>query len=181
MRPRITGLDLQIVDRRSSVPLTSVVVNIVVDATHLLTEHTDVRGRVSADLAEGAYDVMIMHGGYTATLIRGVGVLDGHRVELVRGLEPGNGKLEEKPAGAIGGICYDRLSQPLMNIIVQASAEGHSYTVRSDKQGCYMLNGLQPGKYHVTWRTADRALMTDDIEIGRPRQLVRKDVHLLYA
>ena len=176
-----TGLDLQIVDRRSSVPLTSVVINIVLDAKRLMTEHTDVHGRVSVDLPEGAYDVMILAGGYTSTLIRGVGVLEGHRVDLIRGLAPGNGKLEEKPAGAIGGVCVDRLSQPLMNIIVQANAEGLSYTVRSDRKGCYMLNGLPPAKYKVVWRTADRALMTADIDLLRPRQLVRKDVQLLYA
>jgi hypothetical protein len=182
VRPQnTTGLDLQIVDRRSSVPLTSVVVNIVLDATHLRTEHTDVRGRVSVDLPEGAYDIMLLAGGYTSTLIRGVGVLEGQRVELIRGLEVGDGRVEEKPAGAIGGVCYDRLSQPLMNIIVQAAADGLSFTVRSDRHGCYMLNGLPPAKYRVTWRTADRALMTDTIELAKPRELVRKDVHLLYA
>ena len=179
--PNTTGLDLQIVDRRSSVPLASVVVNIVLDPSHLRTEHTDVRGRISVDLPQGAYDVMILAGGYTATLMRGVGVLDGQRVELIRGLSPGNGRLEEKPAGAIGGICHDRLSQPLMNIIVQAAADGQSYTVRTDRKGCYMLNGLVPGTYRLTWRTADRALLTEEVELSHPRQLMRKDVRLLYA
>jgi hypothetical protein len=159
----------------------SVVVNIVLDATHLMTEHTDSRGRVSVDLPQGAYDVMILAGGYTSTLVRGVGVLEGQRVELIRGLTPGNGKLEEKPAGAIGGVCYDRLSQPIMNVIVQAAAEGLNYTVRSDKKGCYMLNGLPPASYQITWRTGDRALMTEQVELSRARELVRKDVHLLYA
>ncbi|MGH7714808.1 MAG: hypothetical protein ACREML_02315, partial [Vulcanimicrobiaceae bacterium] len=72
MRPSeaTTGLDLQVVDRRSAVPIASVVINIVRDATHLITEHTDIRGRISIDLPEGAYDVMIMAGGYTSTLLR---------------------------------------------------------------------------------------------------------------
>jgi hypothetical protein len=161
--------------------LTSVVVNIVLDAMRLLTEHTDVRGRVSVDLPEGAYDIMVIAGGYTSTLMRGIGVLEGQRVELIRGLTAGDGRVEEKPAGAIGGVCYDRLSQPLMNIIVQANADGLSFTVRTDRHGCYMLNGLPPGKYRVTWRAADRALMSDEIDLPKARELVRKDVHLLYA
>jgi hypothetical protein len=158
-----------------------VVINIVRDASHLITEHTDVRGRVSIDLPQGAYDVMIMAGGYTSTLLRGVGVLDGQRVELIRGLSPGSDRVEEKPAGAIGGVCLDRLGHPIMNIIVQAATEGLSYTVRTDKHGCYVLSGLQPSTYRVTWRSGDRALMTEDISVPRPRELIRKDVRLLYA
>lgn len=176
-----TGLDLQVVDRRSAVPLAAVVVNVVRDATHLITEHTDVHGRVSVDLPEGAYDVMILAGGYTSTLLRGVGVLDGQRVEVIRGLTPGNGRVEEKPAGAIGGIVTDRLGHAIMNIIVQAMGEGANYTVRTDKHGCYVLSGLLPGKYRVMWRAGDRALMNEDISVTRPRELVRKDVQLLYA
>jgi hypothetical protein len=183
MRPSeaASGLDLQVVDRRSAVPISSVVINIVRDATHLITEHTDIRGRVSVDLPEGAYDIMIMAGGYTSTLLRGVGVLDGQRVELIRGLTPGNDRVEEKPAGAIGGVCLDRLGHPIMNIIVQAAGEGVSYTVRTDRHGCYVLSGLLPAKYRVVWRSGDRALMTDDISVSKPRELVRKDVRLLYA
>lgn len=156
-------------------------VNIVRDASHLITEHTDVHGRVSIDLPQGAYDIMVLAGGYTSMLMRGVGVLDGQRVELIRGLTPGDGRVEEKPAGAIGGICLDRLKHPIMNVIVQAMGEGVSYTVRSDKHGCYVLSGLLPGTYRVVWRTGDRALMTEDITLSRPRELVRKDVNLLYA
>ncbi|MBV8424023.1 MAG: carboxypeptidase regulatory-like domain-containing protein [Candidatus Eremiobacteraeota bacterium] len=157
------------------------VINIVRDASHLITEHTDVHGRVSVDLPQGAYDVMILAGGYTSTLLRGVGVLDGQRVELIRGLTPGDGRVEEKPAGAIGGICLDRLGHPIMNVIVQAMGDGQNYTVRSDKKGCYVLSGLRPGKYRIVWRTGDRALMTEDINLEHPRELVRKDVALLYA
>jgi hypothetical protein len=44
-----------------------------------------------------------------------------------------------------------------------------------------VLSGLLPAKYRVVWRSGDRALMTDDISISKPRELVRKDVRLLYA
>ena len=175
-----SGLDLQIVDRRSAIPITGVIVNIVCDA-HLLTEHTDVHGRISVDIPEGAYDVMIQASGYTPTLLRGVGVLGGQRVEMLRALSPGNERLEEAPAGAIGGVCSDRLDRPLVNVIVQATAKGQSFTVRSDKRGCYMLAGLPPATYTVMWRTGDRALQTEEIEISGPGELVRKDVRLLYA
>jgi|SRR5579872_1258509 len=175
-----TGLDLQIVDRRSAIPITGVVVNILHD-TQLLTEQTDVRGRISVDIPEGAYDVMIQASGYTPTLLRGVGVLGGQRVEMLRALSPGADRLEEAPAGAIGGVCTDRLDHPLANVIVQATAKGQSYTVRSDKRGCYMLGGLPPATYTVIWRTGDRALQTEEIEVSTPRELIRKDVRLLYA
>ena len=175
-----SGLDLQIVDRRSAIPITGVIVNILCEE-HLLTEHTDVHGRISVDIPQGAYDVMIQARGYTPTLLRGVGVLGGQRVEMLRALSPGNECLEEAPAGAIGGVCWDRLDRPLVNVIVQASSRGQSFTVRSDKRGCYMLGGLPPATYTVIWRTGDRALHTEDIEIATPRKLVRKDVRLLYA
>ncbi|MBV8148470.1 MAG: hypothetical protein JO092_05205, partial [Candidatus Eremiobacteraeota bacterium] len=59
-------MDLQVVDRRSAVPISAVVINVIRDATHLITERTDVHGRVHVDLPQGAYDVMIMAGGYPA-------------------------------------------------------------------------------------------------------------------
>jgi hypothetical protein len=178
--PETSGLDLRIVDRRSAIPITSVVVNVIGDS-HLVTEQTDVRGSIAFDLPEGAYDVMIFAAGYTPTLLRGIGVLSGQRVELIRALSPGDERLEDPPAGAIGGTCLDRVDRPLANIIVLATAKGMSCTARTDKHGCYMLSSLPPDVYRVTWRAGDRALLTEEIEVERPGQLVRKDVRLLYA
>ena len=175
-----TGLDVVVIDRRSSIPLGSAVINVVRDEAHLTTEHADVHGRVSVDLPEGAFDVMVSAGGYVASLFRGVGVLAGQRVEIVRALGAGEGRVEEPPAGAIGGRCLDRLDQPLANIIVQAMSDTLNYTVRSDKHGCYMLNGVQPGKYRVTWRSGDRALLTQEMKVERPRQFIRFDAQLLF-
>jgi hypothetical protein len=181
VRTYTTGLDLQLVDRRSAIPIGSAVVNIAWDSNRLTTEHADVHGRVSVELPEGAYDVMVAADGYNAALFRGIGVLEGQRVELIRALSVGNGRLEEKPSGAIGGTCVDRLEQPISNIIVQATSGALNYTVRTDKHGCYMLNGVEPGTYSVTFRTGDRAVLSQQLTIARPRQLIRYDARLLFV
>jgi hypothetical protein len=168
-------------DRRSSIPLASAVVNIVWGTDRISTEHADVHGVVSADLPEGSYDVLVAASGYMSSLFRGIGVLEGQRVEVVRALIPGRGPgAQEQPSSAIGGMVVDRLEHPLSNIIVQATSSEHNYTVRSDRHGCYVLNNVVPGAYEVIWRNGDRALLKESIEIDKPHVLVRRDVRLLY-
>lgn len=175
-----TGLDLTLLDRRSSIPLASAGVNIVWGGDRLTTEHADLHGRVAVDLPEGAYDVLIAAQGYMSSLFRGIGVLEGARVELSRALVPGEGHAEEEPAGAIGGFVLDRLNRPVMNIIVQASSDHNNYTVRSDKQGVYVLHNVIPNTYEVIWRAGDRALLKQNVVVESARQLVRVDAQLLY-
>jgi len=178
--PSSTGLDLMLLDRRSSIPLATAVVNLL-SHDRLTTAQADVHGKISLDLPEGSYDLMVAAKGYMSALFRGLGVVDGRRVEVIRGLDPGGGRsIEELPAGSIGGLIIDRLDQPVTNIIVQAASAQNNYTTRSDKTGCYVLNNVIPGEYEIVWRAGDRALNTEKLKLGGPRLLLRHDVRLIY-
>jgi hypothetical protein len=176
-----TGLDLRLLDRRSSIPLASAVANIVWDNARVTTEHADIRGNIAVNLPQGSYDVLVVAAGYMSSLFRGIGVLDGQRVEVIRGLSPGQGPGDqEKPASAIGGMVLDRLEHPIANIIVQATSGQHNYTVRSDRHGCYVIHNVIPGTYEIVWRAGDRALFKEEIPVPKAGQLIRYDARLRY-
>ena len=149
----------------------------------------DDKGQIDMDLPEGSYDLVISAQGYLSMLLRGIGVLGGHRTDVLRGLVPGEGHGEDEPAStAVGGFIKDRLGHPLPNLLIQAvtrttsiTETGKVYAARTDKQGGYVIHGIGYGHYELVVRAAERFLTKEALEVMDNKHFVRKDVQLMGA
>lgn len=146
-------------------------------------------GSATLELAEGAYDVIVSAKGYLSMLIRGVGVLGGHKTDMMRGLVPGEGHGEEEhPSTAVGGYVRDRLGHPLSNLLVQLVTQtrslvetGKTYAGSTDNRGAFVVHGVSAGEYEIVLRTTNRLLAREPVRISDVKRFVRHDVTLLNA
>lgn len=144
-------------------------------------------GSATLELAEGAYDVIVSAKGYLSMLIRGVGVLGGHKTDMMRGLIPGEGHGEEEhPSTAVGGYVRDRLGHPLMNLLVQLVMQtksivdsGKTYASHTDNRGAFVIHGVTNGSYEIVLRDSIRLLAREPITVADVKHFVRHDVTLL--
>ena len=138
-------LSATILDRRSSSPLAGARVSCVWRDQRITTLRLDQHGKLRVELPEGVYDLIISANGFLSLLLRGIGILGGNDLQLMRALVPGAGQESDgDPATAVGGYVLDRLKRPLRNILVHASGEGHSYTARTDRSGAFIMHGVAP-------------------------------------
>lgn len=139
-------------------------------------------GRFTSTLPEGVYDLVISARGYLSLLVRGVGVLAGHRHQVTRALIPGEGDdCDHEPAGALGGFITDRFGRPVTNVTIHISSEDGqaAYTTRSDRDGAYLVHSLPARTYDVTLCAVDRRLAREHVVIANPRDFVRLDLRLM--
>jgi hypothetical protein len=189
MDPSVGQLSCLFIDRRSSFPLAAAQLMCVWANQRMSSISTSDKGRATLELPEGAYDVVISAKGYLSMLIRGVGVLAGHKTEIMRGLVPGAGRGEdESPSTAVGGYVRDRLGHPLPNVLVQAIFQTRSsidstktYAAPTEKDGAYVLHGVGNGSYELVLRSAERTMTKEQISVPDVKHFVRKDIVLLHA
>jgi len=169
-----------LLDRRSSVPLCGARITCIGD-NRVTRFDADRFGRFTSAMPEGVYDLVISARGYLSLLVRGVGVLAGHRQLVTRALIPGEGDDSDRdPAGAMGGYITDRLGRPVANVTIHVSGEdgGAAYTTRSDREGAYLIQGVPPQTYDLTLCAMERRLAREHIAIANPRDFVRLDLRL---
>lgn len=179
---QVGTLTCTLLDRRSSVPLAGARITCVWRDNRVSRLDADLRGNFSAEMPQGVYDLVISARGYLSLLVRGVGILGGHKQQITRGLIPGDGKDPEgEPATAIGGYVTDRLGRSVANVTVQASAENGTatFTTRSDRSGAYVLHGVVPHVYALTVRAADRTLFREHVPVAHVKNFVRLDLRLI--
>lgn len=147
----------------------------------------DENGQVEIELPEGTYDLVVSAKGYLSMLLRGIGVLAGHRTDVMRGLIPGEGHGEDEPAStAVGGFVKDRLGHPLPNLLVQAVTRtqsiietGKVYAARTDRFGAYVIHGIGYGDYELVVRAAERLITKEGLEVHDVKHFVRHDVQVM--
>jgi protocatechuate 3,4-dioxygenase beta subunit len=171
-----------LLDRRSSIPLSGARITCVGSDQRVLRFDADKFGRFTTSMPQGVYDLVISARGYLSLLVRGVGVLAGHRQLVTRALIPGEGDdCEREPAAALGGYITDRFGRPIANVTVHvAGKDGEAaYTTRTDREGAYLLHSMHPQIYHLTLCAVDRRLAHEQIEVSNPRAFVRHDLRLM--
>jgi hypothetical protein len=189
MDPSVGHLSCLFIDRRSSFPLGGAQLMCVWPDKRMSSISASDKGRATLELPEGAYDVVVSAKGYLAILIRGVGVLAGHKTEVMRGLTPGEGHGEnEVPSTAVGGYVRDRLGHPLPNVLVQAVLQTRSpidstktYAAPTEKDGAFVLHGVGNGTYELVIRAAERTMAREPLSVPDVKHFVRKDITLLHA
>jgi len=189
MSPSVGQLTCLFIDRRSSFPLAAAQLMCVWPDKRMSSISTNDDGRAALELPEGAYDLVISAKGYLSMLIRGVGVLAGHKTEVMRGLIVGEGRGEnEVPSTAVGGYVRDRLGHPLPNLLVQAVAQTKSivdsaktYAARTDNHGAYVIHGIGDGQYEIVLRAAERLLQREPLNVADVKHFVRHDISLIHA
>ena len=175
-------LQCTLLDRRSSVPLAGARVMCVGRDGRVHVFNADASGTFTAQVPEGAYDLVISARGYLSLTVRGIGILGGHEQDVVRGLVPGEGQtLEGEPATAIVGVVRDRIGHAVGNVMIHVNADDGStaYTTRTDRGGAFVLNGVVPGMYDLIARTGDRTLALEHVPIADTRTLVRVDLKIV--
>jgi hypothetical protein len=171
-----------LLDRRSSVPLSGARITCIGRDNRVTRFDADRSGRFTTTMPQGVYDLVISARGYLSLLVRGVGVLAGHRQLVTRALIPGEGEdCEREPAAALGGYITDRLGRPVANVAIHLSGtDGEAaYTTRSDREGAYLVNGVLPQNYDVTLCAMERRLARELVAVSNPRDFVRLDLRLL--
>jgi hypothetical protein len=171
-----------LLDRRSSVPLCGARITCVGSDHRVLRFDADRFGRFTTTVPQGVYDLVISARGYLSLLVRGVGVLAGHRQFVTRALVPGEGDdCEHEPAAALGGYITDRFGRPVANVTIHISGEDGeaAYTTRTDREGAYLVHGVLPQAYDVTLCAMDRRLAREHVAVANPRDFVRVDLRLL--
>lgn len=167
-------------DRRSSHPLAETRLSVVGHDGSATFGKTSAAGEFAFKLPEGVYDLAISARGYLSLLIRGLGVLSGHRVEIVRALVPGDAGAE--PPGevstAIAGYVIDRLGSALQNVVVELRSDAHKQNTRTEKNGAYVFHTVPLGEYDIFFRAGDRALEKVPIAIPSTKTLMRIDKRL---
>jgi hypothetical protein len=170
-----------LLDRRSSVPLSGARITCVWRDNRISLLDSDPGGNFSAALPPGVYDLMISARGYLSLIVRGVGILPGHALHVVRALVPGEGTdLEAVPATAVGGFITDRLGRGVSNVTVHLTAEdgSNAYTTRSERDGAYIVHGVVPDMYDLAVRAMERTLVRDYVPIAHVKHFVRFDLQL---
>jgi hypothetical protein len=172
----------QLVDRRSSVPLSDARVTCVIGGG-IVQVDTDQHGEFRANFPEGVYELIISARGELSLTLRGIGILAGHTQRIMRALTPGEETAEGQPSSAMGGYLVDRLNHPLVDAAITAvAADGkQTFTAKSDKFGAFIIHGMQPGTYEVSVRNTQRTLITEKISIATERQFFRWDQRLLVS
>jgi hypothetical protein len=187
MDSAVGQLSCRFIDRRSSFPLAGAFVMCVWPDRRMSSVATNEDGRVMLELPEGAYDLVVSAKGYLSMPLRGVGVLGGHRTEVLRGLLPGDGHgSDEDPSTAVGGYVRDRLGHPLVNLMVQVVSQtrsvtdsGKTYAARTDNRGAYLLHGVGHGTYDLVVRATDRVVTRETLGIADVKHFVRHDITLV--
>ena len=172
-----------LLDRRSSVPLSGARITCLGRGNGAIRFDADRFGRFTTAMPEGVYDLVISARGYLSLLVRGVGVLAGHRQLVTRALIPGEGDdCDHEPAGALGGYITDRRGRPVANVTIHVNGEDGkaSYTTRSDREGAYLIHGVPPQTYDLTLCAMERRLTREQIAIANPRNFVRFDLRLMH-
>jgi hypothetical protein len=138
---------------------------------------TDARGQFRSDFPEGVYDILISARGELSLMLRGIGVLGGHEQHITRALVPGDSADNVAAASAIGGFVSDRLEHPVQGLAVTARNELSSqvYTGHTDRFGAYVLHGVPPGEYDLTFRTVTETLHKEHLTITAAKQFHRRD------
>ncbi len=173
-------LSATILDRRSSSPLAGARVSCVWRDQRITTLRLDANGKLRVELPEGVYDLIISANGFLSLLLRGIGILGGNDLKLLRALVPGEGQESDAdPATAIGGYVLDRLKRPLRDIVVHATGEGHSYTARTDRSGAFILHGVQPAMYDLEFARISHIVKREPLAISNVRSFVRFDTKIL--
>ena len=167
-------------DRRSSHPLAAARLSVVGHDGRATFGKTDAGGEFSISLAEGVYDLAISARGYLSMLIRGLGVLSGHRVEIVRALVPGDAGSEAPGdvSTAIAGYVTDRLGGALQHVVIELRSDAHKQHARTEKNGAYVFHTVPVGDYELFFRAGDRALEKVPLAIPSTRTLMRIDKRL---
>jgi hypothetical protein len=171
-----------LLDRRSSVPLCGARITCIGRDNRAIRFDADRFGRFTTAMPEGVYDLVISARGYLSLLVRGVGVLAGHRQLVTRALVPGEGDdCDHEPAAALGGYITDRLGRPVANVTIHVSGEDGeaSYTTRSDRDGAYLVHGMPPQTYDLTLCAMERRLAREHVAVANPRDFVRLDLRLM--
>jgi hypothetical protein len=189
MDPSVGQLSCLFIDRRSSFPLANAQLMCVWRDKRMSSITTNEKGRATLDLPEGAYDLVVSARSYLSMLIRGVGVLAGHRTEIMRGLIPGEGHGEnEVPSTAVGGYVRDRLGHPMPGVLVQALFQTRSYSdstktyaARTDNHGAYVIHGVGNGDYEIVLRAAERTMAKEQLNVPDVKHFIRKDITLMHA
>jgi hypothetical protein len=178
----LTGsLCCTLLDRRSSVPLCGARITCVGGNNRAIRFDADRFGRFTTTMPEGVYDLVISARGYLSLLVRGVGVLGGHRQLVTRALIPGDGDdCDQEPAGALGGYITDRFGRPVANVTIHISGKDGeaAYTTRSDREGAYLVHGVPPQSYDLTLCAMERRLAHEHVTIANPRDFIRLDMRL---
>ena len=167
-------------DRRSSHPLAEARLSVVGHDGRATFGKTNAAGEFSLKLPEGVYDLAISARGYLSMLIRGLGVLSGHRVEIVRALVPGEAG-SEPPADvttAIAGYVTDRLGSALQHVAVELRSDAHKQHARTERNGAYVFHSVPLGDYDIFFRAGDRALEKVPVAIPSTKTLTRIDKRL---
>lgn len=188
MDPSVGQLSCLFLDRRSSFPLAEAQLMCIWPNQRMTAISTDREGRATLEVPEGSYDLVISAKGYLSMLIRGVGVLGGHKTDIMRGLIPGEGKGEnELPSTAVGGYVRDRLGHPLPGVMIQVIFQTKSlverdqaktYAARTDARGAYVIHGVSGGQYEVVVRAAERTMAREPLSVPDVKHFVRHDVTL---
>jgi hypothetical protein len=109
-----------LLDRRSSVPLSGARITCVWRDNRISLLDSDPGGNFSAALPPGVYDLMISARGYLSLIVRGVGILPGHALHVVRALVPGEGTdLEAVPATGVVPDMYDLAVRAMERTLVR--------------------------------------------------------------
>jgi len=176
----IGALECKLLDRRSSVPLALAQVTIVWRTSKISIIEADKQGQFRLDLPEGVYDLVISARGYLSLFVRGLGILAGHEQQIMRALIPGVGQAPaDEPATAIGGYVVDRLGRAVANITVNAHGERATYTTRTDRQGAYVLHGVIPEMYDITFKAHERPILIEHVLVPNAKEFLRHDSRLV--
>ena len=167
-------------DRRSSHPLAEARLSVVGHDGRATFGKTNAQGEFALKLPEGVYDLAISARGYLSMLIRGLGVLSGHRVEIVRAMVPGDAGSEPPSdvSTAIAGYVTDRLGSALQHVVVELRSEAHKQNTRTEKNGAYVFHTVPIGEYDIFFRAGDRALEKVPVAIPTTKILARVDKRL---
>lgn len=179
----LTGsLSCTLLDRRSSVPLNGARITCVWRDNRVTRFDADRFGRFTTRMPQGSYDLVISARGYLSLLVRGIGILAGHRHVVTRALIPGEGSdPDADPATALGGYITNRLGRGVGNVTVQLSTENGNaaYTTRTDRDGAYLLHGIIPQMYDLTIIAMDRRLSREHVPIANAKDFIRHDIRLV--
>jgi hypothetical protein len=180
----LTGsLCCTLLDRRSSVALSGARITCIGRDNRVMRFDADRFGRFTTTLREGAYDLVISARGYLSLLVRGVGVLGGHKQMITRALIPGQGENPEcDSATALGGYITDRFGRPVGNITIHINAERGdiAYTTRTDRDGAYLLHGILPNMYDLTVTAMERRVARELVPVANAKDFVRLDLKIMH-
>jgi hypothetical protein len=169
-------LTCTLLDRRTSAPLANAHITCVA-GSRIAQLETDARGQFRSDFPEGVYDILISARGELSLMLRGIGVLANHEQYITRALVPGDAADNVAAASAIGGFVHDRLDHAVAGLAVTArnALEGHAFTAHTDRFGAYVLHGVPPGDYDLTFRTSTETLHKERLRITAAKQFHRRD------